>query len=307
MSSAAHPPAPSPIDQEQPRLTPAVQALIAINIAFAFVQATVWRADDMIAALGFQWGDISGRWWTAVTYMFVHANLWHLAANMYALFAFGPRLEHELGARRFLRFYALAAAGGLVFHALFARTGVLIGASAAVFGVMGAYALQWPKDELYLFGIVPLRVWTVVLLFSAFNLAMGLYAAGPASGVAYLAHLGGFAVAWFYMRTPQGVSIDQLRQRVSQVSDSDDSPPRAIPRALPRSRERLDEVDEIVAKSKALAAKHPTALTPVPAPAEVKPDEVNRVLDKISAQGLESLTDDERRLLEEMSKRLRKN
>lgn len=292
---------------ERRRFTPAVEALIAINVAFAFLQATVWKADAMMATLGFQWGDIGARWWTVLTYMFVHANLWHLAGNMYALLLFGPRLEQEWGTRRFIRFYLLAGMGGLVFHALFVRTGVLIGASAAVFGVMGAYALQWPKDELYLVGIVPMRVWTLVVLLVGYNMAVGLYGAGAGSSVAYVAHLGGFAVAWFYLRTPHGVSIEQLRQRVSQVADTDDSPPRAIPRALPRSRERLDEVDEIVAKSKALAAQRPAAVTPPPKAAEIKPDEVNRLLDKISAGGLESLSSEERRLLEEMSRRMRRD
>lgn len=294
-------------EHDRRRFTPAVEALLAINIAFAFLQATVWRADDMMATLGFQWGDIGSRWWTVLTYMFVHANVWHLAGNMYALLVFGPRLEHEWGTRRFLRFYVLAGLGGLIFHALFVRTGLLIGASAAVFGVMGAYALQWPKDELYLAGIVPMRVWTMVLLLVGYNMVVGLYGAGTASSVAYVAHLGGFGVAWFYLRTPHGVSIDQLRQRVSQVADTDDSPPRAIPRALPRSRERLDEVDEIVAKSKAVAANRPALAKPTASATEIKPEEVNRLLDKISAQGMESLTSDERRMLEEVSRKLRRD
>lgn len=294
-------------ENDRPRLSPAVEALLAINLAFAFLQATVWKADGMMATLGFQWGDVGSRWWTVFTYMFVHANLWHLAGNMYALVVFGPRLEREWGTRRFLRFYALAAMGALIFHALFVRTGLLIGASAAVFGVMGAYALQWPKDELYLAGIVPMRVWTFVLLLAGFNMAIGLYGAGAGSSVAYVAHLGGFAVAWFYLRTPHGVSIEQLRQRVSQVADTDDSPPRAIPRALPRSRERLDEVDEIVAKSKAIAAKHPAPVNPAPKVAEIKPEDVNRLLDKISAEGLESLSSEERRMLEEVSRKMRRD
>ncbi len=294
-----------PSEHDRPHITPAVQALIAINVAFAFVQWAVWRAESMLPTLGFQWGDIGTRWWTVLTYSFVHANLWHLAGNMYALFAFGPRLEHEWGTRRFLRFYFLAALGGLVFHALFVRSGLLIGASAAVFGVMGAYAMQWPRDEMYLFGIVPMRVWTMLVLLVGYNVAVGLYGAGAASGVAYFAHLGGFAVAWFYLRTPHGVSMDQLRQRVSPVADTDDSPPRAIPRALPRQRERLDEVDEIVAKSRAIAAKHPAA-TPASGQPEIKPEEVNRLLDKISAHGIDSLTQEEKDILENMSRRLRK-
>jgi hypothetical protein len=153
-----------------------------------------------------------------------------------------------------------------------------------------------------------MRVLTLVLLLVGFNLAMGVFTlvGGTGTNVAYFAHLGGFVVSWLYMRTPPAVSIEQLRQRISQVPDSED-PPRAIPRALPRSRERVEEVDEIVAKSKALAAKRPTAVTPARklASRDLKAEDVNRVLDKISAQGLESLTSEERSILEEMSRRLR--
>jgi hypothetical protein len=70
----------------------------------------------------------------------------------------------------------------------------------------------------------------------------------------------------------------------------------------------VEEVDEIVAKSKALAAKRPAVVTPARklAPRDLKAEDVNRVLDKISAEGLDSLTSEERSVLEEMSRRLRK-
>lgn len=292
-------------ERDQPRITPAVQALIAINVAVLFLEWTL-LGDAVPQTLGFRWGNLEqGRWWTGFTYMFVHGGVWHLAGNMYALWLFGRRLEHVWGTKRFLRFYLFAGLGGLLFHALFIRNGLLLGASAAVYGVMGAYAMQWPRDEVYFFGVIPMRVWTLVLGLVGFDLLMGmLHSSG--SDVAYLAHVGGFVVAWFYMRTPNAVSIEQLRQRMAQAPDpAGDEPPRAIPRSAPRQRERLDPADEIVARSKAVVVKRPVAV-PAVRPRETTSDELNRVLDKISAQGLDSLTMDERRILEEMSKRLRK-
>jgi hypothetical protein len=109
--------------------------------------------------------------------------------------------------------------------------------------------------------------------------------------------------AYIYMRMSASPGIDQVRQRVANVPEADE-PPRAIPRNLPR-RERGDEVDDIVAKSKAIAAKRVSASTPTSRRREAKADELNRVLDKISEQGIASLTGDERRLLEEMSRKLR--
>jgi membrane associated rhomboid family serine protease len=297
-------------EQDYPRMTSAVQALIAINVAIFFLQLTIVRPDVMQSALGFNFATAPSRWWSVATYMFVHADFWHVFLNMYTLFVFGPRLEHHWGPKRFVLFYFMSGLGALIFYTLFFRDSgyALVGASGAIFGVMGAYALQWPKQEVFLFWVLPMRVMTLVLLMVGFNLAMGLFSLGGGGpNVAYFAHLGGFIVAWLYMRTPPSVSIEQLRQRISQVPDTDD-PPRAIPRALPRSRERVEEVDEIVAKSKAIAAKRPTTVTPARrlAPRDLKAEDVNRVLDKISAEGLDSLSSEERSILEEMSRRLRK-
>jgi len=301
---------PATNDQDYPRMTSAVQALIAINVVILFLQMTVVPPEAMQSALGFSFAAAPTHWWTIVTYMFVHLGLMHALVNMYTLYVFGPRLEHLWGAKKFLVFYFLSGLGGLICYTLFFRDSgsLLIGASGAIFGVMGAYALQWPKQEMLLMFVIPMRVMTLVLLLVGYNLAMGLFGlVGGGTDVAYFAHLGGFIVAWLYMRTPPSVSIEQLRQRISQVPDSED-PPRAIPRALPRSRERVEEVDEIVAKSKALAAKRPAAATPtrkLPS-RDLKAEDVNRVLDKISAEGLDSLTSEERSILEEMSRRLRK-
>ena len=298
---------PATQDEDYPRMTPAVQVLLAINIAIFFLQSTILNSSDTQAALAFTYNDLPRRWWSVATYMFVHASLLHVALNMYTLWIFGPRLEHRWGSRKFTVFYLLSGLGGLVLYALFFRDSgyLLLGASGAIFGVMGAYALLWPKQEVYLFLAVPMKVLTLVLILVGFNLAMGVASmAGGGGDVAYFAHLGGFIVAWLYLRTPSSVSIEQLRQRISQVPDTED-PPRAIPRTLPRQRERVDEVDEVVAKSKALAAKRPTAVVPArKASRELKAEDVNRVLDKISAEGLDSLTADERSVLEEMSRRL---
>ena len=98
----------------------------------------------------------------------------------------------------------------------------------------------------------------------------------------------------------------QIRRRVStQIPEVPDETPRAIPRSLPRSREKVQEIDDIVAKSKAAVARRPVVAPVITKPAPKRTDEIDLVLDKISEQGLDSLTHDERRLLEEMSKRLK--
>jgi membrane associated rhomboid family serine protease len=293
--------------ESQPqRLTAAVQALIAINLAVAFLSVVgVLPYADLAAWLGFDLASLPSRWWTPITYMFVHVGVWHVLANMYGLYLFGPRLEHAWGSKKLAWFYLFCGLGGVVFQMLFIRTGGLVGASAAVFGVMTAYAMQWPDDEAYLLFIVPMRVRTLVVGLFVFNLVMGIVATGDGGGtnIAYFAHVGGVIAAYAYMRMAASTGIDQVRQRVASLPDADE-PPRAIPRNLPR-RERGDEVDDIVAKSKAIAAKRAVTLAPPSRRREAKADELNRVLDKISEAGIESLTGDERKILEEMSRKLR--
>jgi membrane associated rhomboid family serine protease len=302
-------------DHDTPRLTPGVRVLLAINVAVLFLQWTVVSQADAFAVLGFQDGSLPRTIWSAGTYMFVHYSFWHLALNMYALLVFGPRLEAAMGTRAFTLYFIWCGLGGALFHLLFVRVGLLVGASAAVFGVMYAYWQQWPRDELTLFGVIPMRTWTLVLLFVTVNLAFGVISAGDTAAVgmerwAYLAHVGGLASGWLYFRTPPATSLDRLRQRISPAPDyPDETPPRAIPRTLPRARAQRDEVDEIVAKSKAVAAqKRPSAravVTPVRTSRETRAAELDRVLDKISLSGLDSLSNDERAVLDEMARRLR--
>ena len=299
------------LEHDTPRLTRGVQALVAANVAILFLQWTVVSDADLFATLGFRDANLPRTLWSALTYSFAHYGFWHLAVNMFALVTFGPRLESVMGTRAFTLYYLWCGLGGAVAHVLFIRTGVLIGASAAVLGIMFGYAQHWPDDEIALFGLVPVRAWTMVVVLAVANLAIGVTAASDlgADRTLYLAHLGGVAFGWLYLRTPPAASIERLRQRISPAPDyQDETPPRAIPRTLPRQRTQRDEADEIVAQSKAMAAQHPAAravVTPVRTSGEIRASELDRVLDKISAGGLDSLTADERAQLDAMAKRLR--
>ena len=99
---------PASNEQDYPRVTPAVQALIAINVAILFLQMTIVPPETMQGALGFNFATAPARWWSVVTYMFAHHDFWHLFWNMYALFIFGPRLEHLWGTKKFVFFYSLS-------------------------------------------------------------------------------------------------------------------------------------------------------------------------------------------------------
>jgi membrane associated rhomboid family serine protease len=293
-------------EHDTPRITTAVQWLIALNVLVYFLQLTVVSPADMQGALGFEVRNLPGGWWKALTYMFVHGSFLHLAGNMYMLWLFGPRVEHQWSPGAFARFYLLCGIGAWLTYLLFSRDGLLIGASGALYGVMVAYATMFPHSELYFFGIVRVKVKWLVAAYVLWDIVMWQLGQTQVTGTAYLAHIGGAITGWLYLRTPAAPSLDQLRQRIAPAPDVADEPPRAVPRSLPRPRERDSEIDEIVAKSKAIATKRPAPLPSAPKAAQPRrTDELNLVLDKISEHGLDSLTTDERRLLEEMSRRLR--
>jgi membrane associated rhomboid family serine protease len=295
---------------QRKRITPAVQWLLALNIGVYFLQLTLIGADQVYRTLGLSFGnDLSSEWWTPLTYMFVHGGLWHLAFNMLALWMFGSRVEESWSSRGFIYFYLWCGLGGAVAHLLLQRDAGLIGASAAVSGVMLAYAIRWPDEEVYLFGVIPMKTRWLVVWMIVVNAAMGVASSGGGSGIAWFSHLGGLAFGWIYIRMSSFGGLDNFRRWVSPVPDEPEDAFRAVPKVRPRRQraERVDEVDEIVAKSNAIATRPATtALIPKPAEAtDASADRLNLVLDKISKHGIESLTSEEVRLLEEMSRKLR--
>ena len=300
-------------EQDIPRMTPAVQWLIALNVVVFFLQFTVFGADNMRDALGFRLDGLPGQWWTVGTHLFVHTGFWSLLLNVYLLFVFGPRLEQAWTTRVFRNFYLWCGLGGWLAHTLLVRDATLVGATGAVLGIAMAYALRWPDEEIYLFMTYPAPVKWLVATLVTITLLVGTIQPGDGNGVAYLAHAGGLAAAWIFWRTATaGAGFDKLRQRVNSVPDLPDESPRAVPRSMPRTRERTRDVDDIVIQSQQAVsqrvAPQPTVpVSPQPRPAGERLTELDRLLDKISQQGMDSLTGDERQLLEERSRELRKN
>jgi len=147
---------------------------------------------------------VAGRHWiTILTAMFMHAGWLHIIGNMVFLWAFGPEIEEAMGRFRYLTFYLLSglAASLAQVVAMPSSTVPNLGASGAIAGVMGAFLITYPRDQirtLVLFGwfaritFIPaallIGVWFVIQLFSE----IGAVASVQSGGVAYMAHVGGF-------------------------------------------------------------------------------------------------------------------
>lgn len=289
---------------ESPRITRAVQWLLALNIGVYFMQLTLFGPESVFSALALNPARFPAAWWTIVTYMFVHAWLAHIAFNLFTLWMFGPRLEQVWGTRAFVQFYLWCGLGGAIVHLLLAQNSAVVGASGAISGVLVAYALRWPDDEIYLFGVIPMKSRWLIAAMIAMNI---VFALSPGSGIDWTAHVGGMGFGWLFLKLYSLGGLDRVRGWVSSVPDESEDMPRAVPRTRSSMRDRSRGTDDVVARSNAVVLREskPLAHVPKQETANEHAARVNSVLDKISQHGIESLTTDERRLLEDLSRKLR--
>lgn len=221
--------------------------------------------------------------WRLGTYMFAHGDWGHILMNMWGVFVFGRLVEQRIGSRRFLHLYLTSGfVGGAIWLLVNWRTPYsVIGASGALFGLLMAAAMAFPNQIVSLiFPPIRMRLKTLVLMFGVIEVVRMLGKTG--SGIAHIAHLGGFLGGFLYMRhlkasggsVVQGGLFSDLRRQWTKV------------RAAHR-RQRFEVVDDEAG---------PENLTA----------ETDRILDKIGHSGLESLTPEERRTLDRARQRLRR-
>jgi membrane associated rhomboid family serine protease len=236
--------------------------LLVANVAVFFIQ--MFAPFDITSPLALVPRLMFVRPWTLVTYMFLHGSITHILFNMIVLYFFGPQVESRMGSARFLTLYFVGGISGGLLSILLAPHAAVIGASAALFGVMLAFARFWPRAKILIWGILPIEAWLLVLLTTLFALYSGF--TGSRGGVADFAHLGGFVGAWLYL-----IYLDRVR-------GSRGFQKRTVAPVQQHSLSNWRKVD-------------PQRVH------EVNRDEVNRILDKINATGLASLTPQERLFL----------
>ena len=147
-------------------------------------------------------------YWQFVTYMFVHQSLQHVFFNMLALLVFGMGLEKAIGSREFLLFYMITGALSGFFSFLVYRftgqyTVFLLGASGAVYAVLFAYAVFFPRSVIFIWGLVPVPAPVLVFIYALIELGSQFF--GGNSSVAHITHLFGFFAAWLYFVIRMGI------------------------------------------------------------------------------------------------------
>ncbi len=264
------------------QLTPWVKRLLIAN-TIVFVLTWVIGRGFVLDWFSFQPTKIFIRPWTPLTYMFLHGDFWHLFMNMLGLFFFGTHLESKWGSREFIRYYLVCGLGGVALSFLF-LTNPTIGASAAVYGVLLAFAMTWPNAPIYVWGIFPVQAKWLVGFFVVVSFINAFGAAG--GGVNHFAHLGGFAAGFLYLKADW---------RASQAIQGIQKAARGGRRFAIVPREEQEEATSGLNQESVDAAEETTL------------DAVDRVLDKISAEGMASLTEQEKQLLDQVSKKHRTN
>ncbi|MBI4372078.1 MAG: rhomboid family intramembrane serine protease [Elusimicrobia bacterium] len=255
----------------------ALKFLLLANVAAFLVARLVGPPIELIFGLVPR-EVVSQHWvWQPVTYLFLHGSVWHLLFNLFALWMFGMPVQAQWGGGEFLKYYFLCGVGAaLVSIAVAPHSPIpVIGASGAIYGLLVAFAMLYPDAVVYLYFLIPVRAAHMAILFGLLEFFAG--ASGTTPGIARFAHLGGMVTGYLYIRWWWVWKL-KLTSAVSGLAASRGpaSKPasrRAARSAAPRSAPR----DEMA--------------------------EVDRILDKILASGLESLTDAERALMRRYSEK----
>ncbi len=241
-------------------MTPWVTRLIVANVVVYFLQIMFRPMTGMLALVP---AYLLERPWTLLTYMFAHstAGLTHILFNMLGLYIFGPRVEQRLGGAHFIRLYLLAGISGGLLSLLFTPYAAIVGASGALFGVQLAFARFFPRDKIYIWGVIPVEARVLVVIMTALSI-FGGFSGG--SNTAHFAHLGGYVGAFIYLKLiERSLPAKQWEKKL------------AGPSASTIAIGDWKAVD--------LAKVH-----------ELNRDEVQRILDKIRSGGEGSLTAQER-------------
>ncbi|NWG29007.1 MAG: rhomboid family intramembrane serine protease [Ignavibacteriaceae bacterium] len=237
--------------------------------------------------------------WQLITYQFMHGDFWHIFFNMLMLYMFGMEIENILGSKKFLIFYLfcgiVAGLTQLFISPLYSGPAVTIGASGAVFGVMIAFALMFP-DRYLLLIIPPIPVkakYLVVFILLAYNVFPLL--SGDKSNIAYLAHLGGALAGFLFIMFDK--NIDVPLKRMWNLSSGYRSrgqfknPLNDFADKFRRKKVDIEDADYYDINQKKEGE-------------EITQAEIDAILDKISESGYQNLTEREKRILFEASKKM---
>ena len=222
--------------------------------------------------------------WRVLTFQFLHANINHLLSNMIGIYFFAPHLERWMNSRIFTFYYLLCGIAGVLFYTflalftnLFGEYGTMnpmVGASAGIFGILAAFYFIAPNARVLLFFIIPMKMRTLGIIFFAYEVLNIIGRGGNYGGS--VGHLGGALLGILIMKNSTAKKLlNSLAAIGTGTSTKSHSKGKFKNAQILRERNR--------------------------SPIEIT-EEVNRILDKISEEGIQSLTPKERETLDRSRK-----
>ncbi|MGB9696331.1 MAG: rhomboid family intramembrane serine protease [Ignavibacteria bacterium] len=290
---------------------PAIKTLLILNVlVYLFVNlfmSNLRLGNVNIGTTFFRWfslqpifSDVKSLYsapflpWQLFTYMFLHGDFTHIFFNMFALWMFGVELENLWGTKRFLFYYFLcglgAAVANLFIAPLFSPVGPTIGASGAVYGILVAFGYLFPNRYIYIYFMIPLKAKYLVILYMLLELFA--VTSQSSTGIAHIAHLGGAIVGFVYL-----ISTSNRRLRIF-----DSSP---FTRNLDNKNPTYTPHDTSVNIHDANYTEVDTYENDYDRHLNELRKRVDSILDKLGKYGYDSLTDEEKRILFEESKKLK--
>lgn len=260
----------------------AIRTIILVNAAVFVIQALGGETLNSfaVAYLGFDpsFPTVFTQPWRLVTYTFLHAGFFHFLFNMLWLWWMGKSVEQAVGPRNFTAIYFGAGILGALLDSLLAiafGSAMVIGASGAVTGILVAFAMLYPRAPIMLFLFPPIEA----RFFVAGWIALDIIFIGSGDNVARLVHLGGALAGYLFIKAYKngndpGMIIRYFEYLFGKIKP--EKKPRNKNMSIVSDAEIIEEVDQ---------------------------DELDAILEKISKQGYDSLTKEEKRKLFELSKK----
>lgn len=186
----------------------AVKALVILNVGVFVLQVFDGFAGGgmLVNSFGLRPADVTGRFflWQLVTYLFLHGGFLHILFNMFLLWMFGSELERTWGTKEFYRFFFVCGIGAGILTVIVSPRSPIptIGASGAIYGIMLAYGLTFPRRVILVWGILPVRALHLALIMIGIAFLSSIGSTG--GGIAHVAHLGGAAFGYIYLRSGRG-------------------------------------------------------------------------------------------------------
>lgn len=263
------------------QMTPVVKILLIANVVVFLLQQLLPNRLETWGAFNTTLAINHFQFWRFFTYMFLHGGFTHLLFNMLGVWIFGTQIEALWGQRTFAIYYLTCGLGAAAVYGLFALLGVgggwMLGASGALMGLLLAYGMTYPDNLIFIFGFIPVKAKYMVIGYGL----MDLLSIPRGDGVAHLAHLGGLLTGFIFIQ----ITIPGLAGKMFGGKSLGS----AWRQARTKRKMKVVKPDE---KPKADKGFHNQGQSGNP-----DQSRIDGILDKISREGLQSLTDEEQELL----------